>query len=124
MIYDIPAVRFNGTIYTHMELTTSAIKHFGEDSERYYRYVVGYLDGQTWTPTQLGTDGTHEFLTASATSYIKGIYAQSDYRETWFRVVPETATVQFFHGCSITKNQYEKAAHKMKLQTGAEQGGT
>jgi hypothetical protein len=121
--YDIPPITFAGTIYIHMELTDSAGKHFRQNAERYFRYVVSYLDGQTWKPIEFGQDGSPEFMTASCTTSIKGTNAQSDYRETWFRVYASTQTIQFFHGSSIRKEQYMKSAHQMQLQMMEPEGG-
>jgi hypothetical protein len=104
--YDIPPVTFAGTIYVHMDLTDSAVKHFGQNAERYFRYVVSHWDGQSWTPIEFGQDGSPEFMTASCTTSIKGIDAESDFRETWFRIYASTQTIQFFHGSSIRKEQY------------------
>jgi hypothetical protein len=78
--------------------------------------VVKYMDGQSWKPSAYGNDGLAEYMTASCTTSIRTFDAESDYRETSFRVYPEAETVQFFHGCSISKYQYEKAMNRMRLQ--------
>jgi hypothetical protein len=114
--FSINPIRFNGTAYTFVEITDSAKKHFGANSKKYFEYVVQHLDGQNWKESARGRDGHSEYLTASVTSSIKGINAESDYRETYFRIYPEEGKIQFFHGCSISKRQYEKAKNKMQLQ--------
>ena len=114
--YDIPYITFNDETYCHFELTDSATVHFGPNSEKYYRYIIGHLDNQKWLSVELGRDGHPENVTASVTSAIKHINAESDYRETWFRTYPESETIVFFHGCSIRTEQYEKAQNKMNMQ--------
>jgi len=114
--YDMSYITFNGEKYCHFELTESSKEHYGPNSERYYRYIIGHLDNQKWVSTEVGRDGTPEFITASVTSAIKPSYADSDYRETWFRTCPDRETIIFFHGCSIRKEQYEKAHYKMNIQ--------
>ncbi len=116
ILFNINPITFNGTDYIFVEVTDSAEKHFGASSKMYFEYVVQYLSGQKWTESERGTDGHSEYLTASVTSSIKGIAAESDYRETCFRIYPEEGKIQFFHGCSISKRQYEKAKNKMQLQ--------
>lgn len=107
---------FNNAKYTVVEVTDSAEKHFSSDSETFYRYIVQYLNGENWDAIGIGIDGHDEYITASATSIIKPIYAQSDYRETYFKTFPEHEKIVFFHGVSIHKKQYEAALHKMLLQ--------
>jgi hypothetical protein len=97
---------FNNAKYSVIEISDSAEKHFSNDSMVFYGYITKYLDGQNWKAAEFGKDGHPEYITASATSAIKHIYAQSDYRETCFRTYPEEEKILFFHGCSIKKKQY------------------
>ncbi len=114
--FSINPIKFNGTVYTLVGITDSAKKHFSANSKKYFKYVIQHLDGQNWKESERGRDGHSEYLTASVTTSIKGIKAESDYGKTCFRIYPGEGKIQFFHGCSISKRQYEEAKNKMQLQ--------
>ena len=114
--FEIPTVTFNGCSFGRVELTRSATKHFGGDSEKYFRYIVSSLHGQTRSPSETGLNGSAIFKIASATWSVKGTFAQSDYRESCFRIFPETGTIQFFHSSSIQKGQYDRLAPDLKVR--------
>lgn len=115
-IINIKPIIFNDEKYSILKILDSAEKHFLCNSEKYYSYIFQSLDGNRWKSIETGKDGHYEYVTASATSVIRNTMADSDYRETAFRLYPEIETIVVFHGCSIKKNQYEVAKNKMELQ--------
>lgn len=114
--FKIEPILFNNNVYSVIEITDSAEKYFGTESEKYYSYIVQFISNQHWLPIEKGTDGHNEYITASVTSSIRPSIAQSDYRETAFRTYPEEEKIIFFHGCSIRKKQYETIQHRAQLQ--------
>ena len=115
-IFDISPIFFNNVKYIKIEVLDSATKHFGDKSELFFTYIAQGLNGQNWVAIESGTDGSPEYVTASVTSAVKPVLAQSDYRDTWFRACPDDSKIVFFHGCTISKKQYEKAKNKLDLQ--------
>ncbi|MDP2750973.1 MAG: hypothetical protein Q8O89_09150 [Nanoarchaeota archaeon] len=114
--FRIEPILFNNAHYSVIEILDSAEKHFGNESKKYFSYIVQYLKDQHWEPIEKGNDGQNEFITASVTSSIRPALAQSDYRKTAFRIYPESQKIVFFHGSSIKKSQFELAQHKFIYQ--------
>jgi len=70
--------------------------------------VVQYLDGQHWKETEKGDDGQPIYMTASVTTSIKGLFAESNYRETYFKIFSETKKLLFFMVVQLRKNNITK----------------
>ncbi len=106
--FNIDPIIFNGTTFSRVELTVGAQKPFLGESEKYFRYIVAGLDGASLSPMEYGEKGEPIYYAASATSLVKGIYAESKYRKTVFTIIPETQTIVIYHSSSLREKQYNK----------------
>ncbi len=106
--FNIDPIIFNGTTFSRVELTVGAQKHFLGESEKYFRYIVAGFDGASLSPMEHGEKGELIYYAASATSLVKGIYAESKYRKTVFTTIPKTQTIVIYHSSSLREKQYNK----------------
>jgi hypothetical protein len=103
-----PPITFNDSLFTRVEVTDDAQKHYGDKSEAIFGYIAGTLNGQRRRPEpKPDAEGNLRYGLASlAVGLVSYGLATSDFRDTVFLAFPDRQTIRFVHGSPRRPEQY------------------